>query len=111
METAGHTVRVSVWLGGLLTDSGFSSWRKMNIAIPAGDSITIQNVFGLLVMRNKNVNDGIAHVYSCGKSTVSTVFDVVKFNIEMNINVGTLTIKNNYSTVFTACIEYQNLSY
>lgn len=108
----GHYLVSTSRLGGLLTDSGFSSWRKTKmISIEPGKSITIQRVFGLLTMRNKNVNDGIAHVYSCGQNTVKPVFEGVKFNIEMNINVGTLTIKNNYSTVFTACIEYQNLSY
>ena len=98
-------------LGGLLKSDGYLCWKKTQISIDNGKSVNIPNVNGLLVMQNKYINDGIANIYSCGQTSVIPVFEHKAFSIDMSINNNILTITNRYGTVFTAKIEYQDLSY
>ena len=98
-------------LGGLLKSDGYLCWKKTQISIDNGKSVNIPNVHGLLVMQNKYINDGIANIYSCGQISVIPVFEHKVFSIDMSINNNILTITNRYGTVFTAQIEYQDLSY
>ena len=106
---------LSVWysctLGGLLKSDGYLCWKKTQISIDNGKSVNIPNVHGLLVIQNKYINDGIANIYSCGQTSVIPVFEHKAFSIDMSINNNILTITNRYETVFTAQIEYQDLSY
>ena len=98
-------------LGGLLKSDGYLCWKKTQIFIDNGKSVNIPNVHGLLVIQNKYINDGIANIYSCGQTSVIPVFEHKAFSIDMSINNNILTITNRYGTVFTAQIEYQDLSY
>ena len=98
MESGGHSVLLFSRLGELQPTN-------------SKDILNIPNVHGLFVMQNKYINDGIANIYSCGQISVIPVFEHKAFSIDMSINNNILTITNRYGTVFTAQIEYQDLSY
>lgn len=58
------------------------------------------------------MEDGKAIIYTCSLTNVSPfeeghVFD----SLIMSINNGSLTIKNNYATSFTAIANYQSMRY
>lgn len=86
-------------------------WMKKIISINPNSSITINPIYGIVYIVNKYMNSGIGALYLCGEASIVKYVGGEFGGLELTISNKTLTIKNNYSSPFTASIIYQDLSY
>lgn len=111
METAGHTVRVSVWLGGLLEVNSMLKLTKWSAYLDANSSKTISNVNGLVFVRVGYSFGGFL-IYNATYGLVSLVSNPAGYNITAELSIDTnniLTVKNTADGQRYIEILYQTL--
>ena len=92
---------------GLLPDG---LWMMKSLSIPASGTATISPVKGLFIMLTNNLSYGKPLLAMVGDTEFERIAGATYYSLEYSVSNKVLTIKNNYASMFTAKIVYQDLS-
>lgn len=94
---------------GLFSNSFFNSMNSKKVEIKPGETISLQDVCGLVIVTNKYVNDGMPVAYIVGNSAIEKISEYSLQGLNVSAIDGTLLIKSNWSTAGWITIFYQSL--
>lgn len=94
---------------GLFSNSFFNSMNSKKVEIKPGETISLQDVCGLVIVTNKYINDGMPVAYIVGNSAIEKISEYSLQGLNVSTIDGTLFIKSNWSTAGWITIFYQSL--